>query len=166
MTEVRPDAPSRVRAAGLRMGSARRQVIEVLDGLDGPLTAEEVAAQIPDVHVSSVYRPLNVLEELGVVRHVHLAHGPALYELTDVADRSATWPASAVAGTSSSRAALFDELRTTIEAEYGFVMDSGHFAIAGRCSTCAGAEPGRVSRRNETCSMPVPVVASASVRLR
>ena len=68
------------------MGSARRQVIEILGSLDGPVTAEAVAARLPDIHVSSVYRSLNLLEELGVVRHVHLAHGPALYELTDVAD--------------------------------------------------------------------------------
>ena len=141
-SDVQPDTPARFRAAGLRMGSARRQVIEVLDGLDGPLTAEEVAAQIPDVHVSSVYRTLNVLEELGVVRHVHLAHGPALYELTDVAEGIRHLACERCGRDVVVPSALFDELRTTIEAEYGFVMDSGHFAIAGRCSTCAGAEPG------------------------
>ena len=138
MTEVQPDAPSRVRAAGLRMGAARRQVIEVLDALDGPVTAEDVAARLPDVHVSSVYRSLNVLEELGVVRHVHLAHGPARYELTDVADRVRHLACEQCGRDVVVPSALFDDLRATIEQEYGFVMDSGHFAIPGRCRDCAG----------------------------
>ena len=138
MTEVRPDAPSRVRAAGLRMGAARRQVIGVLDGVEGPITAEEVASRLPDVHVSSVYRSLNVLEELGVVRHVHLAHGPARYELTDVADQVRHLACERCGRDVVVPAALFDDLRATIEHEDGFVMDGGHFAIPGRCRDCAG----------------------------
>jgi Fe2+ or Zn2+ uptake regulation protein len=138
VTEVRPDAPSRVRAAGLRMGAARRQVIGVLDGVEGPITAEEVASRLPDVHVSSVYRSLNVLEELGVVRHVHLAHGPARYELTDVADQVRHLACERCGRDVVVPAAVFDDLRATIEREYGFVMDSGHFAIPGRCRDCAG----------------------------
>ena len=43
-------------------------------------TADELAAAVPDVHVSTVYRTLALLEEIGAVRHVHLSHGPALYE--------------------------------------------------------------------------------------
>jgi Fur family transcriptional regulator, ferric uptake regulator len=137
VTEVQPDAPSRVRAAGLRMGAARRQVIEVLGALDGPVTAEDVAARLPEIHVSSVYRSLNVLEELGVVRHVHLAHGPARYELTDVADQVRHLACEQCGRDVVVPSALFDELRATIEQEYGFVMDSGHFAIPGRCRDCA-----------------------------
>ena len=119
------------------MGAARRQVIEALDGLDGPVTAEEVASRVPDVHVSSIYRSLNVLEDLGVVRHVHLAHGPARYELTDAAERVRHLACDRCGRDVVVPSAIFDELRTTIERDYGFVMDSGHFAIAGRCRDCA-----------------------------
>jgi Fur family ferric uptake transcriptional regulator len=137
MSDTSPDAPARLRAAGLRMGAARRQVLEVLEALDGPTTAEDVAGRIPDVHVSSVYRSLNVLEELGVVRHVHLAHGPALYELTDVADRVRHLACERCGRDVVVPSALFDGLRATIERDYGFVIDGGHFAIPGRCSGCA-----------------------------
>ena len=137
MSDVHPDAPARLRAAGLRMGSARRQVIEILGSLDGPVTAETVAARLPDIHVSSVYRSLNLLEELGVVRHVHLAHGPALYELTDVADGIRHLACERCGRDVVVPTALFDDLRVVIERDYGFVMDGGHFAIPGRCSGCA-----------------------------
>jgi len=119
------------------MGSARRQVIEILGSLDGPVTAETVAARLPDIHVSSVYRSLNLLEELGVVRHVHLAHGPALYELTDVADAIRHLACERCGRDVVVPTALFDDLRVVIERDYGFVMDGGHFAIPGRCSGCA-----------------------------
>jgi len=119
------------------MGAARRQVIEVLGALDGPVTAEDVAARLPEIHVSSVYRSLNVLEELGVVRHVHLAHGPARYELTDVADQVRHLACEQCGRDVVVPSALFDDLRATIEQEYGFVMDSGHFAMPGRCRDCA-----------------------------
>ena len=46
----------------------------------GAFTADELAADVPDVHVSTVYRTLALLEEIGAVRHVHLSHGPAIYE--------------------------------------------------------------------------------------
>ena len=75
-----------LRAQGRRLGHARRRVLEGFAGLDRPVTAEELAARVPDVHVSSVYRSLVVLEELGLVAHVHLAHGPALYELAPAAN--------------------------------------------------------------------------------
>ena len=43
-----------------------------------PQTAEELAE---DGDLASVYRNLDTLEEIGLVRHVHLGHGPGLYSL-------------------------------------------------------------------------------------
>jgi Fur family transcriptional regulator, ferric uptake regulator len=135
-SQVGPDPGSRIKAAGLRMGAARRQVIDVLGSMSGPVTAEEVAVRLPDVHVSSVYRSLNVLEELGVVRHVHLTHGPALFELSDVAAQIRHLACERCGRDVVVPASLFDDLRTVIEQEYGFVIDGGHFAIPGRCTDC------------------------------
>src|SRR6185436_11498510 len=65
-----------VRARGLRLSTARRLVLEALYDADGPLTAEQLAGEMD---VASVYRNLETLEELGLVRHFHLGHGPGLY---------------------------------------------------------------------------------------
>ena len=35
----------------------------------------------PDVDTSTVYRTLGLFEELGIVEHAHLGHGPAVYHL-------------------------------------------------------------------------------------
>jgi Fur family ferric uptake transcriptional regulator len=80
---VQDETAKMLRSGNRRIGRARRQITEFLGDHDGPVTAEDIIDHLPDVHPSSVYRALNVLEELGYVRHVHLAHGAALYELTD-----------------------------------------------------------------------------------
>ena len=37
-----------------------------------------------DVHMSTIYRFLDELEEIGVVTHSHLGHGRAVYDVTPV----------------------------------------------------------------------------------
>jgi len=73
-----PAAFAAVRAHGLRLSSARRLLLQALFDADRPLSAEELAG---DGDVASAYRNLEVLEGLGLVRHVHLGHGPGLYSL-------------------------------------------------------------------------------------
>ncbi len=131
-------AADRLRSQGLRLTRQRRQVIEALARSDPPTSAEELAALLPDVHPSSVYRSLAALEEVGVIRHVHLAHGPARYEIVpaedtrhlvcEVCGRHVVVPAG-----------VLDDVRRRLEVEAGFVLDSVHFALTGRCVTCARA---------------------------
>ena len=90
VTTIRHARPARVvepdeiveqlRAAGHSVGRTRSAVVEAVRRQDGAFTADELAAAVPAVHVSTVYRTLALLEEIGAVRHVHLSHGPALYE--------------------------------------------------------------------------------------
>ena len=146
-TGERPTTPGDVealgrnlRAQGRRLGHARRRVLEAFEAIDRPATAEELAATIPDVHVSSVYRSLVVLEELGLVSHTHLAHGPALYELgpaasvvhlvCEVCGRDVPVPSE-----------VFDPVRGRIATTYGFHLTAHHFAVVGRCTGCLGEEP-------------------------
>ena len=75
-------AVNALRAQGLRLSSARRVLLEVLYGAERPISAEEIAAggdRLPPSDLASVYRNLERLEELGLVRHVHLGHGPGRY---------------------------------------------------------------------------------------
>src|SRR6202046_2756004 len=74
------DAVAALRERGLRLSTARRLVLEALFAADGPVSAEYVARRL-HVDLSSVYRNLELLESHGLVRHVHLGHGPGLYAL-------------------------------------------------------------------------------------
>ena len=78
-------AVDELRARGLRVSSARRLVLETLFAARGPVSAERiadgVAGRVPRSDLASVYRNLETLEQVGLIRHVHLGHGPGLYEL-------------------------------------------------------------------------------------
>ena len=69
-------AAAALRARGLRVSSARRELLEALYAAERPLTAEEIA---DGGDLGSAYRNLEALEDVGLVRHVHLGHGAGLY---------------------------------------------------------------------------------------
>ena len=72
-----------MRSRGLRVSAARRLVLEALFAAEGPVTADEIAdglgGRVPVSDLGSTYRNLETLEEIGLVRHVHLGHGPGRY---------------------------------------------------------------------------------------
>jgi Fur family transcriptional regulator, ferric uptake regulator len=120
-----------VRSHGLRVSSARRCVLEALLAADRPLTAEEIAG---DGDLASVYRNLETLEAIGVVRHVHLGHGPGRYAL---AARSGGWATCEACGCSTPlEPAALHEIRRVVLETAGFDAGFGHFPIVGRCRNC------------------------------
>ncbi len=125
----------RLRAAGHSVGRTRSAVVDAVRDHSGAFTADELAAAVPTVHVATVYRTLGLLEEIGALRHVHLSHGPAIYERAahdDVRHVVCERCGRHVAVPS----VVFDSARRRLIDEFGFVLDGSHFAIVGRCVTC------------------------------
>ena len=77
----------RLRAAGHRSGRGRRAVIEVLARHDCLMTAGDILAELrderPSIGFATVYRALETLSELGLVRRVDAGTGSAAYEPVD-----------------------------------------------------------------------------------
>jgi Fur family ferric uptake transcriptional regulator len=73
--------------AGHRRGGARTAVVEALAAHDCAVTAldldDELARRRPRVARASVYRALEQLEQLGLVRRIEVARGVAGYERVD-----------------------------------------------------------------------------------
>jgi len=124
-----------LRARGMRVSLARRHVLEALYAADGPVTAEALATSIPGADLASVHRNLAVLEEVGLVRHVHLGHGAGRYALAG--DRSSEFITCEGCGSYEAVAPhRLDAARTLIERELGFLARFTHFPIVGLCATC------------------------------
>ena len=75
-----------LRDAGSRLTTPRRLILEVLFAAHDLVSADQIAATAR-VDLTSVYRNLERLEELGVVRHVHVGHGPSVYGLVGHGER-------------------------------------------------------------------------------
>jgi Fur family transcriptional regulator, ferric uptake regulator len=127
-----------LRAGGGRVTAARRALVDALLEADGHVTADDLAgivqARNPDVHRSTIYRTLDALEHLGVVDHVHLGHGRAVYHLTDVSHQHLVCEECGAVVEVPDR--LFDDLSVRLRRGYGFTIRPNHFAVLGRCRAC------------------------------
>ena len=127
-----PAAFAAVRAHGLRLSSARRLLLQALFAAERPLGAEQLAG---DGDVASAYRNLEVLEGLGLVRHVHLGHGPRLYQ---PAGRPRDFVLCEGCGDVSPLApAAVDAVRMAVLEAVGYRARFAHFPLAGLSPACA-----------------------------
>ncbi|HET7718357.1 MAG TPA: transcriptional repressor, partial [Acidimicrobiales bacterium] len=114
-----------LRARGGRVTTCRRAILETFLGVGGHVTAEALTARVqasqPDVHESTVYRFLDELERLGVVDHVHLGHGPAVYHLASDAHHHLV--CDRCGAVEEVPDALFAELRSRLQEGYGFKLE-------------------------------------------
>lgn len=138
--------PDRLRARGLRWTPQRRILVEVLSQTNGHVTGAELvercraldATTIP----STVYRTLDVLEELGVLSHSHGADGREEFHVLPADEHGhlycrrcgGSWDLSADDAAVRGTLATFEERR-------GFAIDVTHLTLIGRCATCRAAEP-------------------------
>ena len=120
------------------MTPARRALVTALLEADGHVTAEDLAETVqrshPDVHRSTIYRTLDALEERGVVDHVHLGHGRAVFHLLD--DPHQHLVCEVCNAVIEAPDELFVPLAERLLDDYGFTLKPNHFAVLGRCAEC------------------------------
>jgi Fur family ferric uptake transcriptional regulator len=134
------EAIGAVRQRGMRLSTARRLVLEALFAAEGPVSAVHLAHTL-SIDESSVYRNLEVLERHGLVRHVHLGHGPGLYVLVGRHEVEYLYCERCAKVTAVTPDQL-DPLRQTIRERFGYEARFTHFAIVGLCGQCAAQPTG------------------------
>ena len=132
-----------LRASGYRVTPQRQLVLEAVTKLNHA-SPEEIFAEVHQrargVNVSTIYRTLELLEQLGLVTHTHLGHGAPRYHLAAEAEhvhlvctecgRITQVPPEAVA-----------PLVSALAEDYGFQTDVGHLTVFGRCESCRDGAP-------------------------
>ena len=140
---------------GLRMTPQRQLILEAIAASEGHMSAEglyqQVAPRFPDVNISTVYRTLEVLEELGLLRHTHFHAGVARYHLATEREHQ-----HLVCRRCGRETELdLDVLRPlgdALQRRYGFAADLTHTAIVGTCQTCQTAEELCGARSRRACT--------------
>ncbi len=150
---VTTDWQSDLRRRGYRLTPQRQLVLEAVDRLEHATPDDiltEVRKTAGGINISTVYRTLELLEELELVSHAHLGHGAPTYHLADrhhhlhLVCRDCT----DVIEADVSVAAPFT---ATLREQFGFDTDLKHFAIFGRCTACTdrAAQGGERAKGNE-----------------
>lgn len=128
------DALELLRTRGLRVSTARRLVLETLFATDTPLSAEQVSRSL-NIDAAVVHRNFEMLERHGLVRHVHLGHGPGLYGLLNRGEHEYLYCDRCGAVETLAPREL-DSIRARIRARYGYEARFSHFPIVGVCPRC------------------------------
>lgn len=135
-----------VRDGGLRATSARRLVLEALLTARRPISAEEIAdglgGRMTQSDIASVYRNLETLGTLGLVRHFHAGHSPGRYVLEGFADHEYLACESCGALEAVEPSSL-DGVREAVRELSGFEARFSHFPIVGLCPKCASKQKRR-----------------------
>lgn len=129
------DAVAALRERGLRLSTARRLVLQALFAADAPLSAAYIAKRLM-LEETSVYRNLETLERHGLVRHVHLAHGPGLYALRGRDEREYLY-CEHCGGVRAVSPEELDPIRESVRERFGYEARFTHFAIVGLCPACS-----------------------------
>ncbi len=119
-------------------------LVDVLSSTRGHVTGSELVERCravdPATIPSTVYRTLDVLEDLGVVRHGHGPDGREEFHVLPEAEHGHLHCESC--GTSWDLS--LDDARTlvrSLRARRGFVVDLSHVTIVGRCAGCVDPTP-------------------------
>ncbi|WP_214413822.1 Fur family transcriptional regulator [Sphaerisporangium fuscum] len=127
-----------LRARGYRVTPQRQLVLEAVTRL-GHATPEDICAQVQEtargVNISTVYRTLELLEELGMVTHTHLGHGAPTYHLASEADH-VHLVCRGCGEITEVRPELVQGLVSRLDDELGFTTDVQHLTVFGRCRNC------------------------------
>ncbi len=128
-----------LRSRGLRATPQRRMVADTVADL-GHATpdqvCERVQARAPALSRSTVYRTLELLEEIGVVTHTHLSHGASTYHLAGQADHLHL-VCRGCGSVEEADLSLAAELDVAVRREHGFRCDVTHLSLHGLCRGCA-----------------------------
>ncbi|WP_141015533.1 Fur family transcriptional regulator [Nocardioides sambongensis] len=133
-----PDWRSVLREKGYRLTPQRELILGAVEEL-GHATPDEVLAHVQQrastVNASTVYRTLEVLEELGLIRHAHLSdRAPTYHSVTDhehfhlVCRRCRK-----ITSVDVDSATPFVE---SLTASHAFIPDMGHLTVFGTCVEC------------------------------
>ncbi len=132
----------RLHDRGLRWTAQRRTLIDVLAATDGHVTGSALVERCrevdPSTTPSTVYRTLDVLEELGLVRHGHGADGREEFHVLPYAEHGHLYCRSC-GGTTELEAEDAAPFVASIRARHGFAVDLSHVTVVGRCAACPGA---------------------------
>jgi Fur family transcriptional regulator, ferric uptake regulator len=127
-----------LRARGYRVTPQRQLVLEAVTALEHA-TPEDICTWVQrtarGVNISTVYRTLELLEQLGLVSHSHIRHGAPSYHLT--ADAEHVHLVCRECG-------RIDEvgpdavapLVTSLQTGQDFETDVRHLTVFGRCGAC------------------------------
>lgn len=128
-----------LRGRGVRLTPQREEIVRALFSARGHTTAEEVHARVKkrmrSVNLTTVYRTLQLLEDLGFVDHAHLGHEAATWTPAHAGHHHVV--CQACGAVRELPDGVLEPFAGEVERETGFTLELAHFALSGTCRDCS-----------------------------
>ncbi|HEX6289848.1 MAG TPA: Fur family transcriptional regulator [Herpetosiphonaceae bacterium] len=133
-----------LRKQGYRLTRQRMLILDVLRDSGQHLTADQIYAEVsrqhPEINLATVYRTLQWLHQVGLLRKIDVGKDRLEYEYATEADHHHL--ICKACGTEMQiDNHVIEKLQAHILEHYGFEADPDHVAIFGRCAQCRAALP-------------------------
>jgi Fur family transcriptional regulator, ferric uptake regulator len=129
---------TRLRASGHRLTPQRELVLRAVEQL-GHATPDEVYAEVrrssDSINLSTVYRTLELLDDLGLIHHAHLTDRAPTYHSATGHEHAHLVCRSCGRVISVGREEI-DEALAPLARRHGFTPDYGHLTVFGTCEAC------------------------------
>ena len=129
----------KLKKLGYRLTPQRLMIASAIENSDDHISAEEIYSQVvnkyPNVNISTIYRTLELLEQLGLVTETDLGGGRVRYHPVDKGHHHhlICQECGALIDLDES---MLSSLKDTLLREYEFIADLRHLGIFGRCVKC------------------------------
>lgn len=138
------DFAQQLRSRGLRLTPQREMVLSALHQVDGLATAEaiheRVQEQTSSIDISTVYRTLELLQELDLVACIELGSDQRKYELITLHEPHIHLVCRGCGQVMGADLDIAQSFAHALQERYGFTVDAEQLSVPGWCAACAPEE--------------------------
>ena len=146
MEQIQGNLIEELQARGMRVTPQRAIIFEAIQKLEGHITAEDIFEQVqkvnPYVSLATVYRTLELLQELNLINQTNFGRSQTYFALKDHGRHH-----HLVCMQCGHIEEFTDELLVSVRADlaeqYGFEAHTDHMSIFGICKACREETPGQ-----------------------
>ncbi len=124
---------------GYRLTPQRLMILKAIEDADSHISAEEIYAQVrtryPQMNISTVYRTLELVKELGLVTETDMGDGRVRYHCMGKGHHHHL-VCQKCGQIIDVEEAIVAPLWAEIQSKYNFKVDMKHLAFFGQCSKC------------------------------
>ncbi|WP_176461571.1 Fur family transcriptional regulator [Anaeromicrobium sediminis] len=143
MNEIMETVKDRLKEKGYKLTPQRRATLDtIIENKGKHLSTEEiydiVKEKCPEIGLATVYRTLQLLDELDIISKINLDDGCSRYELNDDDDNHQHHHliCTKCGAIIEVGVDLLDELESEIERNYNFTISDHKVKFFGHCSKC------------------------------
>ena len=139
MAQTQQSLIEELQMRGMRVTPQRAIIFEAIEKLEGHITAEEIYTEVQQVNayisLATVYRTLELLQELNLITPTNLGGSQTYFALKDhgAHHHLVCLECGAIEEFDDE---LFDPVRVALAQHYGFQVHTDHMSLFGVCRSC------------------------------